>query len=783
MRKYALSGLLYRKKCFRRFFNSMRISVVMLFACAFASFASNANSQTAKVKIMSTQMTVGDFIEQVEAETDYMFVYNKKEIDADRVVLLKAGENKVVDCLRNIFEGSGISYVFEDDYIVLTKRGNKTMTPIVQQSGKTITGTIVDESGLPIIGANVVEKGTTNGTVTDMDGKFSLNVSSENAVVVVSYIGYIEQQLSIGTQKNWNLVLKEDSQSLDEVVVVGYGTQRKGNIATSVTTIKAETLQDRPVQTLGEALQGQVPGLSVTGSAAPGSSPTLQLRGSSVLNSNNSSSPLVLVDGVPADFNFLNPEDIESINVLKDAASSAIYGSRAANGVLLITTKRGKEGKPTFRYNGSVGVNTPMNMPETISSAQYARIRNEAAANMNQDPIYSADQIAAYEQGGDPRYPNTDWLDLVIQNSVTTRHGIEASGGTEKVKYIVSAGVDHQTGIFPQTQQNVFNVRSATDIAISKKFDVSFDIRYQLRDLEELGNQQDIYKQVIGADPTMLAYNPDGSYAYNAGFFTNPLVALYEGGQKYTNRHEASGLFKLNYEIIDGLTFTGIANVKYTFKGQEQRTRKLRYYNYFTQETFEKGENSFSDRRDQNAYYNLQALLNYKKSFGLHNLDILAGYQQGIAYVDNGTEDLVAYTNSFTDPTIGRDYAVQMIADGVDVIFGAAGGSSTGCAQAAQENGIMYAACDVHYPDVAPDSEIGSALNYFENMVIAFIEDCLAGNYQGGTSSEYGMAENAAAYEFADNGLVPEDIQKQVMDVAEKVKNGEFEISLEPLHK
>lgn len=163
--------------------------------------------------------------------------------------------------------------------------------------------------------------------------------------------------------------------------------------------------------------------------------------------------------------------------------------------------------------------------------------------------------------------------------------------------------------------------------------------------------------------------------------------------------------------------------------------------------------------------------------------EILAGYQQGIAYVDNGTEDLVAYTNSFTDPTIGRDYAVQMIADGVDVIFGAAGGSSTGCAQAAQENGIMYAACDVHYPDVAPDSEIGSALNYFENMVIAFIEDCLAGNYQGGTSSEYGMAENAAAYEFADNGLVPEDIQKQVMDVAEKVKNGEFEISLEPLHK
>lgn len=163
--------------------------------------------------------------------------------------------------------------------------------------------------------------------------------------------------------------------------------------------------------------------------------------------------------------------------------------------------------------------------------------------------------------------------------------------------------------------------------------------------------------------------------------------------------------------------------------------------------------------------------------------EILAGYQQGIAYVNNGTEDLVAYTNSFTDPTIGRDYALQMIADGVDVIFGAAGGSSTGCAQAAEESGIMYAACDVHYPEVAPNAEIGSALNYFENMVIAFIEDCLVGNYEGGVSKEYGMADNVVAYEFADNGLASEEIKAEVMSVAEKVKNGEIEISTEPLHK
>lgn len=628
MEKYALSIFLYQRKHLKKFLNIMRISTLLLFVCIFASYASDLSSQTAKVNIANTRMTIGDFIKQVEKETGYMFVYNKGEIDANRTVSLKKGNNTVGDCLNRIFDGTGVSFVFDDGYVVLTKH-SQTQAAVSQQSGKLVKGAVTDESGLSVIGANVFIKGTTVGTITDMEGNFSLEVPSDNDILVISYIGYVEQQIPVKNRKNWSIVLKEDAQNLDEVVVVGYGTQRKGNIATAVTTIKSDVLQNRPVQTVGEALQGQIPGLSVTAKGAPGESPKLQLRGSSVLKSDNSSEPLVLVDGVPADFNFLNPEDIESINVLKDAASSAIYGSRAANGVLLITTKRGKMGKPTFRYNGSVGVNTPMYMPQSISSAEYARIKNEAERNMGRVPIYTDEDISKFANGTDlNRYPNTNWLDLAIQNSVTTRHGLEASGGTEKVRYLVSAGVDHQTGIFPNTQQNVFNVRSSTDISITKKFGISFDIRYQLRDMDALNNQEDIYKQLIQADPTMVAYYTDGSYGYNPGFFTNPLVPLYEGGQKYTNRHEASGIFKLDYEIIDGLKFTGIANVKYTFKNEESRARKVFYKNYFTQEVFENGENSFSDRRDYNAYYNLQALLNYKKSFGIHNLDILAGYQQ-----------------------------------------------------------------------------------------------------------------------------------------------------------
>lgn len=633
MKNYTLSVLLFfQRKHIKKFFNIMRISILLLLVCIVTSYATEASSQTAKVNIVKTSQTIGAFITQVEKETGYMFIYNKKEVDTNRSVSLKKGNMPVADCLKEVFDGSGVSYVFEDDYIVLTKRAQPQST---QQSGKVITGVVLDEAGVSVIGANVFLKGTTQGTITDVDGKFNLEVPGNDAVLVISYLGYLEQQIPVKNQKTWQVVLKEDAQNLDEVVVVGYGTQRKGNIATSVTTIKAETLQNRPVQTVGEALQGQVPGLSVTGNGAPGQSPTLQLRGHSSLNGGGS--PLVLVDGVPADFNYLNPEDIESINVLKDAASAAIYGSRAANGVLLITTKRGKLGKPTFRYNGSVGVNTPTSMPQSLSSATFARVKNEAELNMGRTAPYSDEEIALYESGTDPnRYPSTDWLDIAIQNSLTTRHSLEASGGTEKVKYLVSAGMDHQTGVFPQTMQNVFNVRSSTDIAISRKFNISFDMRYQLRDQEELedlghkdvNNRSDVYKQLLSADPTMIAYYTDGTYGYNPGFFTNPLVTLYESGQHFVNRHEASGIFKLDYEIIDGLKFTGIANVKYTFKSREKQTRKMFYKDFFTQQVFEKGDNAFSDRRDYNAYYNLQALLNYKKTFGKHTLDVLAGYQQ-----------------------------------------------------------------------------------------------------------------------------------------------------------
>ncbi|MDL2281856.1 TonB-dependent receptor [Parabacteroides sp. OttesenSCG-928-G06] len=603
----------------------MRLTVILFMITIFCASATSVHSQVSHISLKLENVTLEDALNEIRQKGDYSLWYRNEEINLNKKVSLHVENKEVNQVLDNLLENENLGYIIEDKHIIIYKK-EKHLTDAPQQNTRRITGTVTDQTGEPIIGANVVEKGTTNGVVTDVNGKFSLSIA-ENVTLQVTYIGYLTQEIGTGNQTTLQIVLKEDLLSLDEVVVIGYGTQRKGNIATAVSTVKSDVLQNRPLTTLGEAIQGQVPGLSIVSTSRPGSTPSINLRGATSLNGEGS--PLILVDGVPSDFNFLNPEDVESINVLKDAASAAIYGSRAANGVLLITTKRGKLGKPTFRYNGYVGVNTPTNMPEYCSSAVYARALNEAERNKGRVNIWSEEDIAKFEDGSDPnRYPNTNWLDLAIQNSMTTRHGLEASGGTESVKYLISGSFDHQTGVFPENYQNVFNIRSNTDIAISKKFNISFDLRYQLRKLDELNALNDTYARILSVYPTMVGYYTDGTYGYNAGFFINPLVDLFEGGHKYNNRHDALGIFKFDYEIFDGLKFTGLANANFVFSNTSSQSNKLYYKDFFTQIEYVAGDNGLSQRRDFREYYNLQALLNYSKTFGQHSVDALLGYQQ-----------------------------------------------------------------------------------------------------------------------------------------------------------
>ncbi|WP_087880590.1 TonB-dependent receptor [Parabacteroides timonensis] len=593
---------------------SRLLLVTALSSCSLFGYA-----QQQQVKLTGNNITLKAAFKQIEQQTKLFVDYNTQEVNDSRLVSRLPKNSSVKEVLNQLLEGTGCSASFSNGHIIITKQ--------VKQEGKLkrVSGVVKDERGEPIIGANIVVKGTTNGTITDMDGNFSFE-TPENAILLISYIGYAPTEMKLKGQSSFNVILKEDTELLDEVVVVGYGTVKKGNLTTSVTSVKSETLQNRPIQTVTDALQGEVAGLNITSSGRPGEASKMQLRGATSLN--ESGSPLVLIDGVPGEFNYLNVDDIDNVTVLKDAASAAIYGSRAAHGVILVTTKRGKTGKPTFRYNGYVGINTPTDMPETLSSAEYATVLNEAYRNIDKSAVYSTEDIAKFASGEDlNRYPSTNWLDLMFQNSISTRHSITASGGNETVKYHLSGGLDHQTGVIPEISQNVFNVRSNVDVAITKRFGISFDFRYIQRKKDEVLGFNDIIKDVYKMNPTQVAYYTDGTYGYNSSLIINPIAYLKERGHGYQDKHDASGVFKLDYEILDGLKFSGIANVNYVFDNTSSRARKIYFTEYFTQKQYENGVNSLKEERDFRQYYNLQALLNYKKKFKEHNFDILAGFQ------------------------------------------------------------------------------------------------------------------------------------------------------------
>ena len=501
------------------------------------------------------------------------------------------------------------------------------MLPIYAQNVN-VKGKVVDRNGEALVGVNIYEKNNPSlGVITDFDGNYTIEVPS-NSTVVFSFIGFANQEILVTDQITLNVTLEASEINLNEVVAVGYGTQKKGNLTTAVTQINAKELESRAEPTVAQALQGAVPGLYIKGVGKPGATAEIRLRGSTSLN--DKGSPLVLIDGVPGDYNWINPQDIESFTVLKDAASASIYGSRAAHGVILITTKRGKTGKPTFSYNGHVGILTPIDMPETVNSAKWAELRNLSQVNAGEQKTFTDEEIEKYRSGSDlNRYPNTDWFDLLLGNATVTRHSISAQGGNENVNYIVSAGIDSQEGLVDNVEQDIYNMRSAIDIKLNKRMDLSFDFRYTLRETDEVnGSVETFIRELYKMNPTMLAYYTDGSYGYNAWAIPNVIAAFNTAGHVKESRHNPNGIFKFKYNILEGLTFNGIANVDYRFNNRTGQQRKWSLTDYFTKETRTFGTNSLEEQRYHKKYYNLQALLNYKKSLGNHNFDILAGYQQ-----------------------------------------------------------------------------------------------------------------------------------------------------------
>lgn len=505
--------------------------------------------------------------------------------------------------------------------------GHVAMTPkvgISQQQGS-LKGTISDSFG-PVTGASIVVKGTTNGTVTDMEGNFVLDVKKGD-VIQISFIGYLTQEIKYNGEASLNVMLQEDTQKLDEVIVVGYGTQQKANLSGAVAQLDSKELTNRPISNVSTGLQGMMPGVTVTsGQGRPGDDGSkIRIRGVGTLNS---ASPYILIDGVESgSMNDIDPNDIESISVLKDASSAAIYGSKASNGVILITTKRGKSGAPRISYNGYVGISSPTSVIDRVSSADYARLYNQIDLNNGLEKgRYSDEDIRLFEDGSDPYgHPNTDWNDAAYQTGVLHKHNVSVAGGSESVKYMASAGYLGQTGILPNSERKQFNGRTNLDMQLSKKLAVRMNMSFIKNDYKDPnasyygGSSDQIIRQLNILSPMIPIKDKDGKYGQtNDG---NPIAWLDSGQTVDKYNQNFTGSLAVDYEIIDGLkaTVTGA----YVSDDQHYKARVLKIEE---DPASASRPTELTERFVNWKRYNLDVLLNYSKNFGSHGLKAMAGY-------------------------------------------------------------------------------------------------------------------------------------------------------------
>lgn len=512
---------------------------------------------------------------------------------------------------------------------------------VSQQKSKKITGTVVDETGLPVIGANVVQKGTTNGIITDVDGRFSLEIS-ENSILEISYIGYLAQSIPVENKSFFQIILKEDTQKLDEVVVVGFGTQKKVNLTGAVSAVSGDQLSGLPATNVANMLQGKLPGVSITAETGqPGREGTsIRIRGVGTMNN---SDPMILVDGLESSMNDVNPNDIENISVLKDAAAASIYGTRAANGVILITTKRGKVGKPTLAYNGYVGWQKAVRKPHHLSSAQYAELYNEGRINEGAAPAYTAEDIEKYRNGSDPdNYPNTQWMDLLLQGSgFTHNHNISLNGGTEETKYAVSLAYYNQEGLIKNASHERYNVRINLDSKVTKWLTFGINSSLSRREIIAPTNPfiNDIgqfFRQANRIPNTFVNQYSDGTYGRHID--GNPIAWIEAGGKATSAYSHAVGSAFGEIKIIDGLTLKGIAGIDYNFDDGKTHIKEITYGDGSVQ-----GPNSVEDYLERWMTVTLQGLLNYQKQIGKHSFKGMLGVSRE-SYKKNITK---AYRRNF----------------------------------------------------------------------------------------------------------------------------------------
>ncbi len=648
---------LWRISISTKFDLKMKLTTLLLLAVLIQLNANTTYSQNTRITLNMTGATVEDVLTEIESMTEFKFFVDTKRIDVKRRVSINEKRKRVSKILEKMFSGTAVTYEVFKKQIILKKETVNNVTPVptkkvpkeepemVQQ---TISGTVTDTEGVPLPGATVLEKGTTNGTVADFDGNFSLTTVSDEPVLVVSYVGFTSTEVTVGDQTTLNIQLRPDIASLDEVVILGYAEQKKANLTGAVSTISNELIQERPASNTADLLSGLAAGLSVnqaSGGNAGGDDPVIRIRGLGTLNNSN---PLILVDGTPASISDINPADIENISVLKDAAAAAIYGSRAANGVILVTTKRAKDGLQV-QYESFVGFQQVGTRPDLITDPiLWMELKNEGLTNGGQSVIFSESAIEDYRQGlgTDPYlYPATDWFDeLVGGAALMTSHTFTVNSGNEKSRFRTSLNYLDQDGIGLNNEFKRYSIRinQENNLTDNLTFGVNFfgawsDITPIVDGRPGLSNAQREFLHMGMQEAPIIPFEqaPDGRWGGaqvdGAGTVTN-WNALASVTQDNVTRQRVQGQLYAAWNIFDDLRFDARAAINYENIQQDQfigliPTGTLWNFNDETGSPTDRGESAFASH-NTSLLYTQYFTLTYDKTFGdAHRFTLLAGNQ------------------------------------------------------------------------------------------------------------------------------------------------------------
>lgn len=673
----------------------MKFIAIFLFA---ACLQVSANGYSQKITLSQTNISLKNVFKEIENQSSYQFFYKDRLLKQTGNVSVNVTGASVEEVLDLCFKNQPLSYIVVDKIIVVKAKKQAIIArqpdAVLPPLPPNIKGTVKDENGNPLAGVSVVVKGTQRGTSTNTDGSFTIDANAGD-VLEFSIVGYKKTSVVVGANTNLNIQMEASVSGLNEVVVVGYGTQKKVNLTGAVTTINAKDLEARSVTNVGQALQGLVPGLNITQSGQLAGSlenrPSFNIRGITTIGQGSTGSPLILIDGMEGDINAVNPDDIDNISVLKDAAASSIYGSRAPFGVILVNTKRGKAGKTQVNYSNSFRSNSPLLLPKMMDSYTFALYYNDANKNIGGGPIWDSaglQRLLDFQAGKlgkvttipmpwDPRYwwgyvggnDNVDWFKAIYKSSAPSQeHNLSVNGGNENINYYLSANMLDQTGLMVFGGDNFqrYTASAKIDAKLSKWATLSYNMRYTREDYIKPQYSTNALNDELARHgwPSLPLYDPNGFLNSEP----SPALGLRDGGRDKRQNDWTYQQLKLTLEPIKGWKIFADLNYKVNDYFRHWDIQQTFNHDVNGAPYFATTNSSVHEESSRTNYYSPDIYSEYAKSIGDHNLKLMLGYQSELnknRSLSSDRSGIIIPLDPVLNITSGTDYSGHIVPSSV----------------------------------------------------------------------------------------------------------------------